>query len=200
MGSWRWAAALLAVAGLAAPAVASSSATRPSVGVEGWTVAVDAPAAPAPSPVAVADPVPVAVAQQRVVIPVLPGGLRVSPAGAAVVLHRVAGNRYEGSWGPVRVVDARGSLVGWAVAVGVSGPVPGRMAVVPDAPVALTGRPDEVVAEQAAVVAPGRSVPVMAGVSGGGGGTFAVGGRLELTGGSADGPDSVTVSLLFTVA
>jgi hypothetical protein len=201
MGAWRWAAAAVVAVGVAAPSLTSTGATG-STSPAGWQVKVDAPGGPVAVPAATAVAgAPSGSVQQRIAIPVLPGRLSVSPTSASVVLHRVASNRYVGSWGPLQVVDARGSLVGWTAAIGLGfGTASGRLVVTPNPPVAVTGRPDEVVAAQAAVLTPGRSTLVMSGAAGGGGGTFSVTGTLTLTGGPANGPDTLTVPVVFSVA
>lgn len=122
-----------------------------------------------------------AVAQQRIGFVIHPGPLTISPASVTVRLHR-AGGGYAGSWGPVWVIDARGTLVGWTASVS----APPGVVVSTDRPAAVTGRPSEVAAGEAG------SGAVMRGVAGGGGGTFVVSGQVS----SSEGGD---ITLLFDV-
>jgi len=126
------------------------------------------------------------------------GPLSVTPAHAILVLHRIGGGRnFDAALPRVTVVDARGTLAGWTATVSGEAPLIGDLSVRPGTPVALSGRQDEVGGGRPGRVGPHTATPVATALAGGGGGEFAVGGTVVLSGGPAAGPDTIVVTLDF---
>lgn len=164
------------------------------------------------------DPAPSAVAQQQGIgvsviggsgssapgplhetigITVIGGSMTVHPASVAVTLHR-DGDRYVGTFGPITVNDARGTLVGWRAWLSLPGWTDGTLVAHPGSPVAISGLQHEVA--QAGTGNVSDAPTIMSAPAGGGGGSFRVSGTLELRGASGDDPDTITVTPSVGVA
>lgn len=137
---------------------------------------------------------------QVVAVDVVGAGISSSPPEVAVVLHRDGrGSRFSGAYGPITVVDARGTLVGWTLSVSPTGSSPsGTITIRPGSPVTVSGDPWEVRAVNPARLGLSPS-PVMVAAPGGGGGTFADSGTIDFESRSVAG-DSVTLDLAVTAS
>lgn len=154
---------------------------------------------PAGTPVAPASAATTTQSMQQTLVLVINGGrMSVSPTSVDVVLHRKSDGNFAGKFGPITVVDARGSLVGWKLTAALPAPESGRPTVHPDAAVAVTGRPGEAAASHAATLTADGTV-IMSAAPDGGGGDFSISGTIEKDGGNHDG-GTATVSLAFTVS
>lgn len=191
-----------------------------SLGVAGTVGASGGEAAPstAPSPSIPAGPskgvlppvtehdldvVPAAGSQPRsvtevVALEILPGTLTLVTPRATVVLRRDGDGRWSGTLPPVRVVDARGSLVGWRVRWALAGveadgrAAGGRLLVTPDGPAVVDGSPAGLHAGSP------PSHVLFESEAGAGGGTYEAGARLRLELAGRDA-ETVTVTLTFSI-
>ena len=202
----------LAVTGLAARAVAleSHAPATASFTVQMAAAEPPGPAEPMttePFPPIRVEPLPYAPpvgasggagsTEQTLVLVISGGTMSVSPTSANVVLHR-HGDHFVGQFGPITVVDARGSLVGWKLRASLSVPESGHLTVHPATAVAVTGRPGEATASGAAPLTMGGTV-IMSAPPEGGGGDFSISGTVDLERGNNDG-DTITVPLAFAVS
>lgn len=132
---------------------------------------------------------------QVLAVTVQGAGLTASPGTEPVTLHRVgSSSRFSAGFGPLTVVDARGTLTGWTLWVSAVGPLPaGTLTVHPAKPVTVSGVPSEVRSLNPSRLG-NAPVGVMTAAAGGGGGTFADSGTIDLESPSVSG-DSVTVQL-----
>lgn len=137
-----------------------------------------------------------AAAGQTVDVTVRPGQLEVAPTTQVLRLTpsgRGTLQRFTATVGPVRVVDARGTLAGWVARVAVSVAVrrgPGRrphrdrgvvVCAQAGTPTMVAGNPaDRVVAARPSCTAAGRPVPLVRAAPGGGGGTYEDTATIEL--------------------
>ena len=136
--------------------------------------------------------------QQTLVLVINGGTLSVSPGSASVVLHRNGNGHLVGRFGPITVVDARGSLAGWKLTASLAVPESGHLTVHPGAAVAVTGRPGEAVASRAGSLTTEGTV-IMTAAPDGGGGDFSISGSVDVQSNARAG-DSLTVPLNFTVS
>ena len=187
----------LAVPFFLAGAVASHAA---AAGPGRWAAGSVAATQPAMQPAtqAIAQQPPAASgggAGEVLAVTVQGAGLTAGPTMASVTLHRVGrSSRFTGSFGPLTVVDARGTLAGWTLWVASVGPLPsGALTVHPAKPVTVSGVPSEVHAAGPSKLG-SSPVGVMTAAAGGGGGTFADSGTVDLESSAVIG-DSATVQL-----
>lgn len=135
---------------------------------------------------------------ESMLVAVRPGGpLRVVPQSVTVVLGR-DGPRLVASVGPIRVVDPRGTLVGWNLRVRISEATSlgeGRFEVAPAAPMVVDGESAGLVGANPGRITDDRWTTLMSARQGHGGGTYQVSFALR---GSGDGPRSVR--LVFDVS
>jgi hypothetical protein len=136
--------------------------------------------------------------QQTLLLVINGGTISVLPTSANVVLHRDGDRHSVGQFGPITVIDARGSLAGWSLRASLAGPESGDLIVHPGTAVAITGRPGEATASGAAPLTTAGSV-IMSAAPEGGGGDFSISGTVDLVGGNNDS-DTVTVALAFAVS
>ena len=133
-----------------------------------------------------------------VVLQVLAGSLTLATPSVTVALRREGDGRWAGDLPPVRVVDARGSLVGWQVRWALTDVVVdghaarGSLVVAPGTPVVVDGL--------SAGLHSGRrgSHVLFAAEAGTGGGTYEAGAGLSLDLGDRDA-GTVTVTLTFAI-
>jgi hypothetical protein len=114
--------------------------------------------------------------------------MSISPLADTVMLHRRDDGELEGSFGPVVVTDARGSLAGWVLtaAIGGSSGLKEAIKVVPGPAIALTGRPGEATAATPTTVNIDQPASLMSAPAGGGGGIFEISGTVTLSARSFD--------------
>jgi len=143
---------------------------------------------------------------QTVALTINGGDLSLESDAATVVLHP-AGSRTEwiGDLPPVRVIDARGTLEGWAVewtvgSLEVDGqPRRGTVRVTPAAPVVVAGGSDGLQAgREAAARRQGRVL--FSADADHGGGTYEAGGQVTVRLPASVHPEDVVVHLAFSVA
>jgi hypothetical protein len=133
-------------------------------------------------------------ASQTVAVSVLPGVLTVAPAADSVTFAHNGnghgkGEPYRGTLGLVKVVDARGSLVGWNASVSLQGIegltssqlVGAQLCATPGAPTIVAGMPGEVRGAKNSCGGVGGQVSIFYAPPGGGGGTFTDTADLKLT-------------------
>jgi hypothetical protein len=125
--------------------------------------------------------------EQELALTIQPGGpLRVTPDRVTVALRQV-GDHLVGAFGPIQLVDPRGTLAGWQVLATLSASGRCRVQVIPGHPIAVSGRQEEVTRAKPRVVGEGEPVVLMS-ADPGGGGTFVVDvsvvvpGRVRLSG------------------
>jgi hypothetical protein len=130
--------------------------------------------------------------EQVLALPILPGPLTVTPASESVSFTNAhgqgSGGQLAGSLATVKVVDARGSLVGWRATVslqsvaGVSTAdlAKATLCVSPDAPTVVAGNPPEVRAGRTVCGGAGDPLQLFFAPPNGGGGTFNDTGSLTL--------------------
>jgi hypothetical protein len=148
---------------------------------------------------------------QTIGVSVLPGPLTVSPTSNSVTLTRNgkghgAGEPYRGELPLVKVVDARGSLVGWNASVslqGISGVSGSQLAgaqlcVSPNTPTVVAGIPTEVRSAQSSCGALGDAVSLFFAPPEGGGGTFTDTAGLKLVV-PESAPGQLTASLAISI-
>lgn len=152
---------------------------------------------------------PAASVAQTISVSVLPGPLTVTPSTESVSFTNPRGQgnggSLTGSLSAVRVVDARGSLVGWQATVslqsvsGVSASAlaNARLCVHPDAPTVVAGNPPEVKSARHACGNAGDALTLFYAPPNGGGGTFTEAGSLtlDLPGGAGTGPVRATLAV-----
>lgn len=124
--------------------------------------------------------------------------LTAAPAQLTVILRRQGqSSQFVGAYGPVTVVDARGTLAGWTAYLCPENlPAASALVVEPGRPVAVSGNPGEV--RRGRGLRAGRAA-VMYAPAGGGGGTFETSGAIELTAPAQTG-DLVTLELAVNAA
>ena len=195
------------VFGLAHAASASAGSDDSSTFVVGQVTATTAPATtPAvdsgPASAVVTDAGPATLTQQLSVT-VVPGPLTVAPT-TSVELHRRGDGAYEGDVDAVRVVDARGSLAGWAVTTTVSGAsadLDGASILFEPAPPSVVyGDDTGLAAAPVARLVPGAAAPFFSAAPGDGGGTFEDGAHITLQLPHDTGADTVTLTLSSAVS
>ncbi len=198
------AAAALITATSALPAAAD--AAQPGRWGAGSVTLVDASAVTTSRPRAHRTPTsspPIAAfaTSEPLIVDVIGGSFSVTPATITVVLHRKAsGNHFVGAYGPVTVVDARGTLTGWTATLTLLGKAPrGALVVHPDAPTCISGNANEVDAGHSAPFR-GAGVVIMRAPAGGGGGTFSDAGVVDLDGGPHGGPDTMSIAFAVTAS
>jgi hypothetical protein len=121
---------------------------------------------------------------QTLSVSVLPGSLTVSPTSDSATFSRsgnAGGQAFRGDLAPVKVVDARGSLVGWNASISLQS-VDGlstaqlagaQLCATPDTPTVVAGNPGDARAATPSCGRFGEPVSVFFAPAGGGGGTFA---------------------------
>jgi hypothetical protein len=194
----------LAVVVVGAPiaAQAASGSAQPSMQVATASVAVGSPASlGTPASVALSAPITVtpvpagelapaasadasgSTLSQVIAVPVQGGSISVSPMSTNVTLRPVGdGSQATGSFGPVVVTDARGSLAGWTLSASAGGDVsPQKIEFVLGPARVVTGRAGESSALVTASAAAGQSVAIMTAGPGGGGGKFEISGTVTVT-------------------
>ena len=147
--------------------------------------------------------------QQTLVVSILPGTLTVSPDSESVAFSRGHGRGqdglYSGDLAPVKVVDARGSLVGWDATVSLQS-VSGlsdadlahaRLCVVPNAVTVVAGNPPEVRSGTRTCGNAGNTLRVFFAPPNGGGGTFSdtAALTLDLPGAAASGELTAAIAV-----
>jgi hypothetical protein len=150
-------------------------------------------------------------AEQIIAVEISPGPLTVTPDESSVLLERVgqgAGSGYHGVLSPVRVVDGRGSLLGWKATItlqALAGATSAqltqvRLCVFPDNPTLVAGNTADVVrSAHFSCVGLGASTLVFWAAPGGGGGSYTDGADLVLHVPSGGSEDSLTASLNISV-
>jgi hypothetical protein len=142
---------------------------------------------------------------QTVALTINGGDLELEPDAATVVLHPSGSStQWIGDLPPVRVVDARGTLEGWAVEWTVSTlevdgqPRRGTVRVTPGAPVVVAGGEEGLRAGREPL-ARRRGRVLFEADADHGGGTYEAGGRVTVRLPSSVQPDDVVVHLSFSV-
>jgi hypothetical protein len=147
---------------------------------------------------------------QTLAVPVLPGSLTISPTADSVTFSPQGngqGGAYLGTLPLVRVVDARGSLVGWDASVSLQGVdelsasqlASAQLCVNPDAPTTVAGNPGEVRAATQSCGGVGGPVSVFFAPASGGGGTFTDTAALTLRIPAGGAPNPMTATLAITI-
>ena len=176
--------------GVAAGAWAAVGVPARAVGVTGRSRDLSPGGASSPAPVL----------HQTISVRVIGGTLSVSPTTLTVELRRARGNHFTGTFGPITVTDGRGTLSGWRASVWSAASGKGTLMVHAGSPTAISGLQNEVDGAPPSDLSDGQSATIMRAPSGGGGGTFSVGGAVELSNGPTKGPDAITVTLSVGVA
>lgn len=152
---------------------------------------------------------PAASVAQTISVSILPGPLTVTPSTESISFTNTGGQgngaHLTGSLSAVKVVDARGSLVGWQATVslqsvsGVSASAlaNARLCVNPGAPTVVAGNPPEVRSGRHACGNAGDALTLFYAPPNGGGGTFTDAGSLtlDLPGGVGAGPVTATLAV-----
>lgn len=185
--------------GLGTLAGPSGSWAAGSVRVDQAANAPAQPPAQRPAQSPAQPPAQPAGAPQVLGVTVRGAGLEVSPAHLTVTLQRSGhSDHFSGDYGPLTVVDARGTLRGWTAFLSVTGSPDAEVEIHPGSPVVVSGIRSEVRVPRSANLAHGQAV-IMCAPAGGGGGTFADSGTLTLDSRSITG-GTVTIQLSVSAA
>ncbi|HSS09237.1 MAG TPA: hypothetical protein VLL25_05100 [Acidimicrobiales bacterium] len=138
---------------------------------------------------------------QKLIAPVRPGPLAVRPSRLTLTMVRLGdSNLYQGSFGPLTLTDARGTLAGWKLSVTIAGLPPGSEAkVFPQSVVGVTGYASEVRSAHRSTCESAKHcrAPIASAREGGGSGIFQLSGTVtvELFGGEPDLMSAFTVTV-----